>query len=303
MKSLNKLQMLERPQIRQLFHWKFSGVLIPTLWGAGLSLALANKYELAYVFFALFGLWLVSFWLTSEFVLKHKRRYENQRQQNAEKRTPSERRQGKERRLRRKWLLWKWGMTSLWLAICVICFLWMKVEKLQYELHQLQGVLYPASDPTPATACRDIPPDATVIIFGNSAAYTQERTNVLLREGPTPLLWLTTAPDGAALLNGTFRSIDGRVIAEVSQGRFSVNPNATLPFSRPDRSTLVVRDEYGNVVLNVRYINKHAISLLGKYQLSRSQAFIIEREEQSLGGVRMSHGCFGNNGAAIGIGP
>lgn len=49
----------------------------------------------------------------------------------------------------------------------------------------------------------------------------------------------------------------------LDEGGFIVNRNNYLEMKRPNRSTLVVVDQYGTEVLNMRYINEKALKING----------------------------------------
>ena len=51
--------------------------------------------------------------------------------------------------------------------------------------------------------------------------------------------------------------------AKLSNNHFDINPNEIFTKERPDFSTLRITDSYGNQVLNVRFINPHALSVTG----------------------------------------
>lgn len=263
-------------------------------------MALADHYLLAYVCFGAFGLFLVCFWLTSDFVLEKKRCYIRCRIKNLHKANLSEAKRRNEIKYRCSWLGWQWGMATVWLGMCILCIAYTRAGELDHELTQLEGILYPANDPTPETECGKIPDQAILLLFGNSAAYSDGAQVNLFAVGGQPVLWVTKSDD-RLLLNGTFRAPDGKELVEMSDGKFLINPHNTLPFKRPDRSTLLVKDEYGRTIVNIRYLNKRTIKLLGEYQYSPTAKFIIRDSEQIIGGLRMSHGCFGNNWVAIGV--
>ena len=63
-----------RTQSRPIFHWKYSGVAIPVFFGTGVAMALADKFLMAYVFFALFGVWSIAYWLTSDTLTRMRKR-------------------------------------------------------------------------------------------------------------------------------------------------------------------------------------------------------------------------------------
>jgi hypothetical protein len=64
-----KLQVI-RAALRPVFHWAYSGVFIPLFFGLGVTLALANRFAMAYAFFVLFAVWGIAYWLTSDWLGK-----------------------------------------------------------------------------------------------------------------------------------------------------------------------------------------------------------------------------------------
>lgn len=73
---------------------------------------------------------------------------------------------------------------------------------------------------------------------------------------------LDRANDGSIGVVMDIRSRDRRIIARLSPNGFVVNKNNFLEM-RKDRSSLIVVDEYGNEVLNARYLNPNAFVLKG----------------------------------------
>src|SRR5262249_41793646 len=100
---------------RPLVQWKYSGVVIPLLFGTALSLALASQFVLAYVFFGLFWIWTVAYWLTSDLLQKQRRimRMRNVRRNEANLHAAS-----------RKHGMLKWGGLFLVSIITIGFILW-----------------------------------------------------------------------------------------------------------------------------------------------------------------------------------
>jgi hypothetical protein len=79
-------------------------------------------------------------------------------------------------------------------------------------------------------------------------------------------------------------SEDRRVVARIKRNHFWVNPNNVLNKERPDRSTLVVTDQFGKEVLNIRYLNPHSIHLTGAfYVVGQAEPVVITDAAQSMG--------------------
>ena len=54
---------------------------------------------------------------------------------------------------------------------------------------------------------------------------------------------------------------DEKIVVGIEKNEFTVNPNNYYRMKRPDKSTLVVLDQYKKEVLNIRYLNRRAIKL------------------------------------------
>ena len=77
------------------------------------------------------------------------------------------------------------------------------------------------------------------------------------------LLSIERESDGSIFIPLEIRSPDGKIIVKMDEHGFDVNRNNILKMHRDDRSSLVVVDEYGNEVLNARYMNRQAFRLTG----------------------------------------
>jgi hypothetical protein len=134
----------------------------------------------------------------------------------------------------------------------------------QEQLAQaLNGRLYPASDPTPANICREIPQGAVILFLGDNAFVIWKFPHIVLHSRSLgPLVTLDRAPDGSITVLADVRSRDGRIIARMDQSGFVVNRNNLLEIQET-RSALSVVDEYGTEVLDARYLNPQAFKLSG----------------------------------------
>ena len=96
-------------------------------------------------------------------------------------------------------------------------------------------------------------------------------------------------------------SEDGRIVAEMKDNQFHVNPNNYFRIERPSSYCLIVYDQKGQQALNVEFLNPFTIKLLGKFYFPSRSPIIIEEEWMSYGGMRMSNSTFGENRVDIGI--
>jgi len=99
-------------------------------------------------------------------------------------------------------------------------------------------------------------------------------------------LCLDRARDGSILVTAEVRGKDGKVIASISNNVLTVNENRIFRThkERPDKSTLIIKDEYGETSLYLRYLNPHSVSILGKMYFAPSYAFRITEKGLSVDG-------------------
>jgi hypothetical protein len=284
------------PTIRQAFHWKYAGVVIAFAGGAALTAALSDKFGLAYVFLVICCVYSVGYWLASD-TLQGKRPSGTLVLPDHTVHVPS----------MRNYNLWKLipsCLIAIFFAICVC-----SVHRLQVarQLEQFEGWLYPASDPQPQCSTMfPLPDDAIALYLGNSR----------LVAGKSVLMWAALVPQdrriatpilvversrGRVALDLDVRGKDGRIVARIERNHFVVNHNNILTQQRPDRSTLVVIDQEGTEVLNVRYLNTQAIHLLGTfYVVGQVDPVVIKETVQDMGGGRIlfSGACNASHGWA-----
>jgi len=142
----------------------------------------------------------------------------------------------------------------------------MRAANLKAELTTFNGWLEPAGEPIPAHSCGTVPDDVMLLFLGNRGNVTEvnrfPHTVINVRGGRA--LQLDRSPAGLITPIIDIRSADNRIIVQMnSKDGFAVNQSNSLLMKRPDKSTLVVEDQYGNEVLNAHYINEHAFQLTG----------------------------------------
>jgi hypothetical protein len=155
-KALESLRTLLRPA----FHWRYSGAFIPLFFATGIGMALANKFAMAYGFFALFGLWSLLYWLTSD-TLADKRRELHTR---AVRKDPdllvSKLRQ---------YLIYEWGGCLVIATIAASFLWWTYATKQQMERDDARDHLYsvPPNE--------DLDPMYTIFTIANGSGQTISR--------------------------------------------------------------------------------------------------------------------------------
>jgi len=166
---------------------------------------------------------------------------------------------------------------------------------------QTSGILTPDSKPMPENhACHKIPDKAIALFFGNSVAYTSTFPHTIIEVGGQPLLSIDKKNENITI-SAKFFSSNNRIVAELKENEFYINPNNYFRIEKPNEHSLIVYDQQGDKILNVHFINSSAIKILGRFYLPNRSPIIIDEDIQSYGGLKMSGNCFGENGVDIGI--
>jgi hypothetical protein len=210
------------------------------------------------------------------------------------------------------WL--KWGLCIPIIFLCFPCAYYEYNEQSKYaevqltaELQLPYGVLTPANDPNPPLpqGCQNmsLATNTLKIFFGNSLSYANEFPHSLITVDGHSLISINRDAQGGISLSADVRDSTGKVITEISNNQFEINPNNTLnpDNSRPDEYTLSVMDQYGNQALYFRYLNPGAVEILGSFYYAPNQGVIIGTSTQLIAGATMSGNCFGDNGTDIDI--
>jgi len=144
-----------------------------------------------------------------------------------------------------------------------------KVEQIKHDVavilaeSQMEGLLQPAADPDPPSRCT-APPGMTKVFLGSDVgSFNASPFDAVILGSPVLTINIV---EGGLSVDATVTGSDGRVIVQIVRNRFSVNRNNYLRREIPDKSTLVVTDQYGNQALYVRYLNPHAIRVLGIFR-------------------------------------
>jgi hypothetical protein len=148
---------------------------------------------------------------------------------------------------------------------------WTRYEEVDWNLSQPIGRLEPSNDDV-QPICRNnpsppphstLPSDVMAVYLGSNRYFVDDFPYGAIMDRKSPLLTLNRDKEGRISLTIDIRGKDGRIIARFDKGVFTVNQNNILHVSRPDASTLVLTDQYGETVLNARYRNKRVLEMTG----------------------------------------
>jgi hypothetical protein len=258
---------------RAFFQWPHSGVLIPLfiglgglLLGIGISLPKTEDaaFVLAYVFFLLSAIWAIGFWLTSDTLIERDpRRWSKKIRRVVDT----------DRALK---LYRFWAVLGVIICLSVLFstvaftgFVWERKQ-----LSEMQDVLIPADDQTPSNGCGEVTDGVTLIFENGNASIVREfpHTVVALESRDSipecvrgcPILTLDRdAENGWIRVKIDARDKNNRVIFGLDKDGFHTSPVNRYKIFHGDHNSLGVRDDKDNHVLNVRYINKRAVSIDG----------------------------------------
>jgi hypothetical protein len=195
----------------------------------------------------------------------------------------------------------------------IICLLlWQKALRDEtVDSKELSGVLLPANDPTPDHPCiaqfasspSSLPLDAVGIFYGSSASWLNKNSrHVVVQIGSEDILAINRTPAGVSVSARVF-SADSRIVAEITNDEFFVNPNNYFRISRPDRHSLMVFDQTGTQVLSVRFLNPRVVTVLGVFRHpSITSPVVIAERDVTWKGLKMWNNCSVDSGVGIRIG-
>jgi hypothetical protein len=235
----------------------------PVVFGVGLSglltfgstMIYGGDFWLAGCVLTLSAIWGVALWLDSDFLTKKKPIRPRPRIRDYEEQL---------KRFQRRRIEYHSSQVGGAASVVVLLFglfAFMHGKWEQKELDSLNGRLFPANEPAPQILClKEQPPNNAIkVFFGPAVAVLSKFPQTVISADGVPRLGIVKNSDGSIGINAHVVSIDGRIIAEVKNSQFIVNPNNYLRMKRKDRSSLSLLDQFGKTVLDVRYLNPSAV--------------------------------------------
>jgi hypothetical protein len=160
-----------------------------------------------------------------------------------------------------------------------------------------EGVLIPANDPTPPSPqpSYQIPGNALLLFLGDSLAYGTGTSMTVIRIGDKEMLKIRRTDRGLLVTAQVF-SADGRIVAEIRDNQFEINRNNFFRRARPDKHTLIVYDQQNTEVLNIRFLNRSAIQILGIFGTSARNSITVKADQFILPGHNVFRRAFLGSG-------
>jgi hypothetical protein len=163
---------------------------------------------------------------------------------------------------------------------------WVHSIQLDKELESLNGWLIPANDPDSDRCKSDKYGDSAFnFYFGGLTVVAKGQTLRIINlhrdppESDVEALRIDREPDGTVALTAHVFGEDNKEIVQIDRNHFFINRNRILDSlspPRPDRSTILIRDESGNE-LKIRLMNKHSISFEGKLYVQPGRYLQMDR--------------------------
>jgi hypothetical protein len=160
----------------------------------------------------------------------------------------------------------------------------------------LSGRLVPGNRPTPANACSGLAPKMSprdiVVIAGTNAAVTNSFPYSILNISKENVITIDRIDgSGTIALGVESRDQNGRIIFRLNKD--GVINNSRFSVLRPNKSTMLLEDEFGREVMRAEFINPHAVTVTG-YVFYCGKAVPIELP-------MFSNNCAGYGGGAISL--
>jgi hypothetical protein len=162
-------------------------------------------------------------------------------------------------------------------AVLLLCGTWLVCGVTLYAARGIRpkeepkGPLMAANDATPATLCKETKsPGGLLMIVGRSGVIGQGKGPFTpFRVGSCPALSITRTAQGL-MVNAFGYDSDNNVVYRIRDNVFGQVVGGFLTEHRPDRSTLVIGDDHGPEVLEIRYLNRNAVRISGTFRCGDS---------------------------------
>lgn len=138
------------------------------------------------------------------------------------------------------------------------------------------GEILPANEPTPASVGQ-LERGSVALVLGGNTIITNNKT-VALTVGGRPFLSVRVR-NGSLFLSARLVNSNNQPVVRIIDNEFQASPERTFNPKQPDRSSLLVRDEDGQEILNVRFINSQVIRINGIFEIPGQNASIIARDD------------------------
>lgn len=185
---------------------------------------------------------------------------------------------------------WKQAILFLFMT-WLVCDVTLYATRVIAPKEAPKGALVAAIEASPATACNGakMPSGSLLMIMGRSGAIGQGAGPFTpFRVSSCPALSVTRTAQGL-MVNAFGYDSDNNVVYRIRDNVFDQVVGGFLTEHRPDRSTLVIGDDHGPQVLEIRYLNRNAVQILGTFRCGDSKPVHIAADGIFVGTTRPDH--------------
>lgn len=122
---------------------------------------------------------------------------------------------------------------------------------------------------TPESTFKLLLGDDLLVLAAQSENFILKKENI-----DTPFLSIKTT-DNHLLLNASIVDSENKNVVKIIDNEFQAFPEASFNPKQPDEHSLIVRDGAGQEVLNLRYLNKDAIKITGRFYIPNYENPVI----------------------------
>ena len=182
-------------------------------------------------------------------------------------------------------------------------------QKMRESESRESNVLTHGNGPTPPVKFPTVPiefnykpaviPDSAMILFlGNAVAWTSTFPHSVITQAGEDLITINRSNDGI-VISAKFFDKTGKIVCEIVDNAFHLNNNNVFRMERPPHGLKVFNDE-ARCVLEVDFINEHAVRFFGDFYLRNGLHVIMTPDQFRLGAGDFSGNIMGgNSGGAV----
>ena len=187
----------------------------------------------------------------------------------------------------KEWKAWRYAISLLVVVLFSALSFRSYTKSVELELSLLHGRLFPSEEATPANSCPDFKGDGVLILMGFVTSYVDQFPHTVLMVDKQPRLVVNRDADKSVWISLDIFGADGKIIASLDRDGFTVRERSYFKFTRKDRSSLTIVDEYKQEVLNVRYVNPKAIWINAVLRYPGSNPTVLRGSDG--GGICTAH--------------
>jgi hypothetical protein len=162
-----------------------------------------------------------------------------------------------------------WGWLAIILLVTVVA-LYIRNDLIKREQKTATPVYYgflkPAGEPGPSLP-NNVPTNTIQLLLGDDLRVLAANSEThVLSKGGKPFLTIGIKND-LMKIKTKITDSQNRYIVRIIDNEFQASHENAFNPLQPDPHSLVVRDEEGNEVLNIRFVNRNCIRIVGRFVL------------------------------------